>query len=638
MTQYDNAYAHDNVYGNALTLVVDQLGTEVVADPTAIHLDLGCGHGAIAEPLIETTGLTYVGVDLSPAAVEAVTARGLEAHVLALGDEETTLTAIREVIGDRSVASITMLDTLEHLVEGHGTLRALRALALEFACPVVVSVPNVAHRDVPLKLLVGRWDYTETGLLDTTHVRFFTALSLERELKANGLYRTTERNVLMDESDQHFPAEHPMLQRGTTVSKLMRAIRDDADGHADVNQFVWALAPGAISRDEPFVMSRQEKRPFLSVVMRTQGRRLQSLREALTCLAGQTDDDFEVLVMAHRVGLEQQVAVERVIEDTPLSLRRRIRYVKVEHGNRVAPLNDGFAHAAGEYIVILDDDDLPFAHWVETFHKLAVEGRGRMLRTVSVRQEVEKAQVDGRIGVRAVSGLQALYPSEFDMLQHLTGNHTPNTAVAFPRGVVHSLGLTFDPTLTTTEDWDMILRSASMVGVASAPEITCIYNWWTRDESSSTVHPRNEWEMNAATIINKLDRRPLVLPEGSVSRIRRLFGEVHAARADAEHAQAQLGGVLGSYQALESEFTRFRESLDQRDAEVADAQREVLDILTSRSWRIAAPIRMVGRLFGGASEPRPSAMMTRDAERLRRDADALRSSRSWRWTRILRRH
>jgi hypothetical protein len=52
---------------------------------------------------------------------------------------------------------------------------------------VIVSVPNVAHLWVRLSLALGRWDYADRGILDRTHLRFFTKRSFAALLRDAGL-------------------------------------------------------------------------------------------------------------------------------------------------------------------------------------------------------------------------------------------------------------------------------------------------------------------------------------------------------------------------------------------------------------------------------------------------------------------
>jgi len=81
-------------------------------------------------------------------------------------------------------------DVIEHLVDPLAVLVGLnRALASDGL--VFISVPNIAHLYVRLLLLVGRFDYTDRGILDNTHLRFFTEHSLRALIAGAGL--TIER-------------------------------------------------------------------------------------------------------------------------------------------------------------------------------------------------------------------------------------------------------------------------------------------------------------------------------------------------------------------------------------------------------------------------------------------------------------
>jgi SAM-dependent methyltransferase len=77
-------------------------------------------------------------------------------------------------------------DVLEHLSDPLPVLIALNR-SLAAGGRIVVSVPNVAHLWVRLSLLLGRWDYADRGILDRTHVRFFTRQSFTRFLGDAGL-------------------------------------------------------------------------------------------------------------------------------------------------------------------------------------------------------------------------------------------------------------------------------------------------------------------------------------------------------------------------------------------------------------------------------------------------------------------
>ena len=77
-------------------------------------------------------------------------------------------------------------DILEHLRSPMSVLREINGY-LRPKGTVIVSVPNFAHAWVRLNLMVGRFEYANRGILDATHVRFFTLRSFRRFLAEAGL-------------------------------------------------------------------------------------------------------------------------------------------------------------------------------------------------------------------------------------------------------------------------------------------------------------------------------------------------------------------------------------------------------------------------------------------------------------------
>jgi 2-polyprenyl-3-methyl-5-hydroxy-6-metoxy-1,4-benzoquinol methylase len=82
--------------------------------------------------------------------------------------------------------AIVYADVLEHLVDPLRVLVTLNG-AVDPGGFVVVSVPNVAHLWIRLLLLLGRFDYLDRGILDRSHLRFFTERSLRAMMADAGL-------------------------------------------------------------------------------------------------------------------------------------------------------------------------------------------------------------------------------------------------------------------------------------------------------------------------------------------------------------------------------------------------------------------------------------------------------------------
>jgi hypothetical protein len=261
--------------------------------------------------------------------------------------------------------------------------------------------------------------------------------------------------------------------------------------------------------------------PFLSILMRTQGRRLEPFKDAMLCLAAQSSLDFELILLAHDVEPDALAQLRHVVSNQTESLKSRTTIVEVEGGGRARPLNRGVSAARGRYIAVYDDDDLLFANWVEAFAEAAEVSNGKMLRAITATQRaVPEVWPQGGAGFRTGSWPNAEYARTFDQLDHLVVNHSPFMSVAFPRYVFNSIGLAFDEELDVCEDWDVILQGSLLVGVHSIDALTSIYRRWEGGASSYTAHSRDEWARSEARVIDRLNRDPQLFAAGSVLALR----------------------------------------------------------------------------------------------------------------------
>ncbi len=129
-------------------------------------LDVGCASGGLGRELKRTRpGVQVRGIE--PVAEQAERARTVLDDVL-VGTFESTLPATWP-----APDCIVFADVLEHLVEPWDAVRRAKNM-LHPGGVVVVSVPNIAHASVLAGLLRGRFDYQPYGILDRTHLRFFT--------------------------------------------------------------------------------------------------------------------------------------------------------------------------------------------------------------------------------------------------------------------------------------------------------------------------------------------------------------------------------------------------------------------------------------------------------------------------------
>lgn len=157
----------------------------------AIVLDVGAGNGILAR-LLQAMGKSVEidAVEPDPVAQAAAASHyrtifpgGLEAYIESCQG--------REVRYD----FIVMADVIEHMVNPEPVLRHLKSL-LSVGGSLVLSTPNVAFASVRLALLNGCFDYVDSGILERTHLRFYTLKTLKHLFFAAGLHPSAQFHCL----------------------------------------------------------------------------------------------------------------------------------------------------------------------------------------------------------------------------------------------------------------------------------------------------------------------------------------------------------------------------------------------------------------------------------------------------------
>ncbi len=141
-------------------------------------LDVGCGEGNTAAFLKDKFAAQVVGIETH--AASAAIARSKLDRVIETSVESPTLDLPQDHFD-----LILCLDVLEHLLDPWATLARLKD-SLRDDGLLLISLPNVQNWHVLLGLLFGRWDYTDAGLMDRTHLRFFTERSARRMICGAG--------------------------------------------------------------------------------------------------------------------------------------------------------------------------------------------------------------------------------------------------------------------------------------------------------------------------------------------------------------------------------------------------------------------------------------------------------------------
>jgi 2-polyprenyl-3-methyl-5-hydroxy-6-metoxy-1,4-benzoquinol methylase len=174
-------------------------------------LDVGCGEGFTAARLAEL-GNTVSGVDVLPQPQCRPAMENYWQCDLAAG-MESVLAAAR---GER-YDKILLMDILEHLPQPEKVLSQCAQLLAPNG-QIVVSLPNVANVTMRWMLLTGRFEYADRGILDRTHLRFFTRRTARRLLVEQGYEILRETATVMPvELKLGIPASNPFMRALTAA-------------------------------------------------------------------------------------------------------------------------------------------------------------------------------------------------------------------------------------------------------------------------------------------------------------------------------------------------------------------------------------------------------------------------------------
>jgi SAM-dependent methyltransferase len=140
-------------------------------------LDIGTAGGYLGQ-ILKQQGHSLIGVENDSCVAES--AQGYYNHIHVANVENFTLPYQNEF------DFMVFADVLEHLRDPSAVLRNSLP-ALKRTGQVIVSVPNVANLIIRMSLLAGRFEYADRGIMDRSHLRFFTLSTLKQMLSACGL-------------------------------------------------------------------------------------------------------------------------------------------------------------------------------------------------------------------------------------------------------------------------------------------------------------------------------------------------------------------------------------------------------------------------------------------------------------------
>lgn len=215
---YDVQY-HDNVRLEIASFI---------SEPPGLILDIGCGAGAAGKVIKKKfPGARVIGIERNPWAADLARTALDEVICADLHDVD-----LRSRLGSVRVDLVLLLDILEHLYDPWRTLLRIRDW-LEPGTRVLASAPNVRNLETLDALASGHWDYAANGVLDITHLRFFTKPSFRRLFEETG-YRVLDVTPLLrtEPIDLHVVSRRPGRIATRNVSIAVRDLDDLEDLYA----------------------------------------------------------------------------------------------------------------------------------------------------------------------------------------------------------------------------------------------------------------------------------------------------------------------------------------------------------------------------------------------------------------------
>ncbi len=348
---------------------------------------------------------------------------------------------------------------------------------------------------------------------------------------------------------------------------------------------------------------------LVSIIVRTKDRPT-LLREALESLAAQTHRPLEVVVVN-----DGGQDVEEIVSSYTSSFDHLQYLVHEKNRGRAAAANTGLAAAKGEFVGLLDDDDLLLPEAIKTllwYTRVAGAAYGKV---EIIKKGPDKEETLG------------LFEMPFSREALFINNYIPTCGFIFRRELALKIG-GFDEEFALLEDWDFIFRLALETDFVFAPQKVAIYRLFGRGfvlgntlkefpwrEKFYAKHfqklpPRflakayydfASWQQEKISSLHQqlleeqekkdfLEAKVVEL-EAALEAERSKRAELEAALEAERSKRAELEAALEAEREKSAELER---ALEAERSKRAELEATLAALLSSESWRITAPLRWLG--------------------------------------------
>jgi hypothetical protein len=308
---------HDGVIASVAGLV-ETMGTA----PPHLNVNL-CVDSDFGSTILLSERIAFHALDNRPESVRRMKVAGIDATQCDITDVDAVVGVLNE-LGE--VGAFLLLDAVGKMREPQRLLAHLSSWSLAHGDPpLFVTVPNVAHFDLALRLLFGEWDVSRSGALAGGQLRLFTEATLERLLERCGWTVIARDDVSSVQSSAYDPELTDSLPE--EMIGALRVLSQTYNREWAVEQFVWALSPTEIDRPpESFTdavgpQAEAPGRPFTN----DQRRAVENYLASVGIIASETNRRGAALLRRPRPGWQQ--ALRRIVDATPrtASVHRKAR-------------------------------------------------------------------------------------------------------------------------------------------------------------------------------------------------------------------------------------------------------------------------------------------------------------------------
>lgn len=230
------------------------------------------------------------------------------------------------------------------------------------------------------------------------------------------------------------------------------------------------------------------------------------LEDLALCLAAQIDDNFEWILLVRPSSHILKPWLASVVNSYEL-LSTKTKIIECSTDSRGALLNIGLRHSIGNYLVVVDDDDLVTSNFVKVFNSnqngLPGKTKELALRTITAVKKYEVIDGPERF-LAAKTRAEFAFAEKFSLANHYHKNSTPCCSLAWPVSVIREQQIFWDEELKTVEDWDFIWKMAPFVEFYDLPVCTAIYRLTENGSRSSIAETKKSWNRSESIVRERI--------------------------------------------------------------------------------------------------------------------------------------